>query len=129
MFTECPECSIGFRVTAKVLQQAGGRVRCGGCGHAFSALDHLTEELPVPGSDIEDDAPQAETVEEDVTSDEQLAETSRRLLKTLSELAGPEDVRIEDTGFEWQVLDEDEADAAAEAGRHGIPARDQLSGQ
>jgi predicted Zn finger-like uncharacterized protein len=114
MYTECPECSTGFRVTAKVLQQAGGRVRCGGCGHAFSALDHLTEELPVPGSDIEEDAPQAEPVEEDLTSDEQLAETSRRLLKTLSELAGPEEVRIEDTGFEWQVLDEDEAEAAAE---------------
>ena len=106
MFTECPECGTGFRVTAKVLQQAGGRVRCGGCGHAFSALDHLTEELP--SSNIEDDVPQSETDADDLTSDEQLAETSRRLLKTLSELAGPEDVRIEDTGFEWQVLDEDE---------------------
>ena len=30
------------------------------------------------------------------------------MLKTLNELAGPEEVRIEDTGFEWQVLDEDE---------------------
>ena len=114
MYTECPECSTGFRVTAKVLQQAGGRVRCGGCGHAFSALDHLTEELPA--TSIEDDAPQTDTDADDLTSDEKLAETSRRLLKTLSELAGPEDVRIEDTGFEWQVLDEDAEEAkAAEA--------------
>ena len=114
MYTECPECSIGFRVTAKLLQQAGGRVRCGGCGHAFSALDHLTEELP--SSNIEDDTPQTDTAADDLTSDEKLAETSKRLLKTLGELAGPEDVRIEDTGFEWKVLDEDEEEGiAAEA--------------
>jgi predicted Zn finger-like uncharacterized protein len=111
MFTECPECNTGFRVTAKVLQQAGGRVRCGGCGHAFSALDHLTEEFPVP--DTGDDAPAPETAEDDLTSDEKFRETSRQLLKTLNELAGPEEVRIEDTGFEWQVLDDDEAESAA----------------
>lgn len=111
MFTECPECSIGFRVTAKVLQQAGGRVRCGGCGHAFSALDHLTEELP--DADFEDDAPPPDTDEDDLTSDEKFRETSRQLLKTLNQLAGPEEVRIEDTGFEWQVLDEDEDEPAS----------------
>jgi predicted Zn finger-like uncharacterized protein len=116
MFTECPECSIGFRVTAKVLQQAGGRVRCGGCGHAFSALDHLTEELP--GADLQDDAPPPESDADDLTSDEKFRETSRQLLKTLSELAGPEEVRIEDTGIEWHVVDDEEDDeeiaAAAE---------------
>jgi len=38
------------------------------------------------------------------------------LLKTLDELAGPQDVRIEDTGFEWQVLDDDKDEGiAAEA--------------
>jgi predicted Zn finger-like uncharacterized protein len=111
MFTECPECSIGFRVTAKVLQQAGGRVRCGGCGHAFSALENLTEELP--SADLQEENSAAETATEDLTSDEKFRETSRQLLKTLNELAGPEEVRIEDTGFEWQVLDEDEAAAAA----------------
>jgi predicted Zn finger-like uncharacterized protein len=112
MYTECPECSTGFRVTAKVLQQAGGRVRCGGCGHAFSALDHLTEELPP--TEIQDDTPPSEAAADDLTSDEKFRETSRQLLKTLSELAGPEEVRIEDTGFEWQVLDEGEEEAAAE---------------
>ena len=112
MYTECPECSTGFRVTAKVLQQAGGRVRCGGCGHAFSALEHLTEELP--GADLQDDTPPTESATDDLTSDEKFRETSRQLLKTLSELAGPEEVRIEDTGFEWQVLDDDE-EAAIEA--------------
>jgi predicted Zn finger-like uncharacterized protein len=106
MFTECPECSITFRVTAKVLQQAGGRVRCGGCGNAFSALDHLTEELP-PSL--------IEPAGDDLTSDEKFKETSRQLLKTLNELAGPEEVVIEDTGMEWRVLDDEEEDAAAAA--------------
>ncbi len=110
MFTECPECSIGFRVTAKVLAQASGRVRCGGCGNAFSALEHLTEELPA-------------TDEQDGTSsseEDKFRETSRQLLKTLDELAGPEDVVIEDTGMEWRVLDDgkdDEEIAEAEGGK------------
>lgn len=114
MFTECPECSTAFRVTAKVLQQAGGRVRCGGCGHAFSAIEHLTEE--VPGSNKQDNTTASEAAD-NLTSDDKLAETSRQLLKTLDELAGPQDVRIEDTGFEWQVLndDEDQEGIAADA--------------
>ena len=111
MFTECPECSIGFRVTAKVLAQAGGRVRCGGCGNAFSALEHLTEELPA--SDEQDGTSSSE--------EDKFRETSRQLLKTLDDLAGPEDVVIEDTGMEWRVLDdeeehgEDDAEDAVEA--------------
>ncbi len=99
MYTQCPECQIAFRVTARVLQQAGGKVRCGGCGNAFSALEHLSEEMPGLPADA---ASNADTTDE-------LAETSKRLLKTLDELAGPEDVRIEDTGVEWRVLDEAEA--------------------
>ena len=105
MFTECPECSIGFRVTAKVLAQAGGRVRCGGCGNAFSALDHLTEELP--SSDEQDGTSSSE--------EDKFRETSRQLLKTLDELAGPEDVVIEDTGMEWRVLDDEEEDGEDDA--------------
>ncbi len=110
MYTQCPECQIAFRVTALVLQQAGGRVRCGGCGHAFSALDHLSESMPEPAADslevvTSDDFP-IDTSIDDLPDDDHLAETSRRLLETLDELAGPSDVRIEDTGVEWRVLDE-----------------------
>jgi predicted Zn finger-like uncharacterized protein len=101
MYTQCPECQIAFRVTARVLQQAGGKVRCGGCGNAFSALDHLSEEMPASSP------PPATTGE---PAPDILAETSRQLLETLDELAGPDDVRIEDTGIEWRVLDD--ADAA-----------------
>ena len=106
MFTECPECSTGFRVTPQVLKQAGGRVRCGGCGNAFSAIDHLTEEPP--GADNNVDNPAADELQ----SDDKFAETSRQLLATLDELAGPDEVRIEDTGIEWRVLDDNEGIAA-----------------
>ena len=101
MFTQCPECQIAFRVTAKVLQQASGNVRCGSCGHAFNALQFLSEEMP--------DAAVPDTGDKTDEPVDELAETSRRLLETLDELAGPDDVRIEDTGVEWRVLD----DAAA----------------
>ena len=91
VYTKCPECQIAFRVTAKILQMAGGNVRCGNCDHAFNALAYLTEDLP--------DGPGAGGAPEDDNGDN-LEETSRRLLETLDELAGPEEVRIEDTGVE-----------------------------
>jgi predicted Zn finger-like uncharacterized protein len=129
MFTECPECSIAFRVTAKVLQQAGGRVRCGGCGHAFSALENLTEEMPsskaeqgvaakaAPTDAAPTEATPGEVADDDLTSEEKFKETSKQLLQTLSELTGSDEVRIEDTGIEWAVVDdEDEDDNATEAG-------------
>lgn len=106
MFTQCPQCSTAFRVTPQVLKQAGGRVRCGGCGNAFSAIDHLTEEPPGPDNSIDNPAG------DDLQTDDKFAETSRQLLETLNELAGPDDVRIEDTGIEWRVLKNDEVIAA-----------------
>ena len=119
MYTQCPECQIAFRVTAKVLQQAAGNVRCGSCGHAFSALDYLSEEMPEQAASAAGSASDAEQ------SADELAETSKRLLQTLDELAGPDDVRIEDTGVEWRVLD----DAAAEDVRLSpdeIPVEDEI---
>ena len=107
MYTQCPECQIAFRVTAKVLQQAAGNVRCGSCGHAFNALHYLSEDMPDPTGAGGD---------EPVT--DELAETSKRLLETLDELAGPDDVRIEDTGVEWRVLDEDSPPAPQDERRY-----------
>lgn len=46
MYTQCPNCGAAFRVTAEVLRVAGGRVRCGSCGVAFNALNHLSEQRP-----------------------------------------------------------------------------------
>lgn len=95
MYTQCPECHTAFRVTARVLQQAGGRVRCGGCASAFNALDYLSEELPpVPDDSAHVDQPSEEDTQ------------SKKLLETLDQLTGSENVVIEDTGVEWQVLEE-----------------------
>ena len=120
MYTECPECHTAFRVTPEVLQAAAGRVRCGGCGHAFSAIDHLTEGKP-PRQERAETPPPAVEAE----TDDEFAETSRQLLETLDELAGPGDVRIEDTGVEWRVLDDDDEESAEETAE--VPALDELS--
>ena len=116
MYTECPECEVAFRVTADVLKQAAGKVRCGGCGVAFNALAHLSEEMPgtpvkteapvEPEPSASDDSPELEagTPPQAIS-----AEQSAALLRTLDQLAG-EDIRIEDTGVEWRVMADDEDD-------------------
>lgn len=54
MLTRCPACGTTFRVTAEQLRQRGGRVRCGQCQQAFSALEQLIDEsMPgVPGAPV-----------------------------------------------------------------------------
>ncbi len=104
MFTQCPDCQTTFRVSEEVLQQADGRVRCGGCGSAFNALKHLSQE----------DADQAE---------ESVSDQNKQLLETLDKMSGPE-VRLEDTGTEWRVLEDadgkdSEDDASDKAAVHG----------
>jgi predicted Zn finger-like uncharacterized protein len=104
MFTQCPDCQTTFRVSTKVLEQADGRVRCGGCGNAFNALEHLAED-DKHEAESEDQAVEQTTAPDDVKMDQ-----NKDLLDTLDKLAGPE-VRIEDTGVEWLVLDEGDEDA------------------
>jgi predicted Zn finger-like uncharacterized protein len=128
MYTQCPECDVAFRVTADVLKQAAGKVRCGGCGIAFNALAHLSEEMPGTPAD---DEPQVET--EVVEADEPpeleagtppqaiSAEQSAALLKTLDQLAG-EDIRIEDTGVEWRVMEKDDDAVDAELADDPVPS-------
>ena len=117
MYTQCPDCEIAFKVTAEVLKQAAGKVRCGGCGHAFNSLAYLSEQMPkqpfaaTAGSAVPELKPEIiETVSGLPQSIS--AEQSAALLKTLDQLAGS-DIRIEDTGVEWRVLDESEAAAPA----------------
>jgi len=118
MYTQCPECNTAFRVTAAVLRQAAGKVRCGGCGIAFNALAHLSEEKPAPRpaeKPAEPSLPElkpepleaAETPEPPPTAIP--PEQSAALLKTLDQLAGS-DIRLEDTGIEWRLLDEDDGE-------------------
>ena len=118
MYTQCPDCSTAFRVTAEILKQAAGKVRCGGCGNAFNALEYLSESMPGQTAAQEVDPHLPELTPEPLQRDSSLpesisAEQSAALLKTLDELAGS-DIRIEDTGVEWRVLDDDEIGEAAD---------------
>lgn len=117
MYTQCPDCDIAFKVTAEVLKQAAGMVRCGSCGTAFNSLEYLSEQMPDQPVRKETDIEIPELKPESTRADTGLpksisAEQSAALLKTLDELAGS-DIRIEDTGVEWRVLDEDEASVPA----------------
>ena len=117
MYTQCPDCEIAFKVTADVLKQAAGKVRCGSCGNAFNALSYLSEQMPKQPvvKEANADVPELrpEIIETDSGPPHSIsAEQSAALLKTLDELAGS-DIRIEDTGVEWRVLDEQEAAAPA----------------
>jgi predicted Zn finger-like uncharacterized protein len=110
MYTQCPDCKTAFRVAAGDLRQAAGKVRCGDCGAAFDALLYLSEDLPEPdgGATPEPVLPELKPefkvdrpkLPESISANESVA-----LLQTLDELAGS-DVRIEDTGIEWRVLDD-----------------------
>ncbi|MCJ7591771.1 MAG: zinc-ribbon and DUF3426 domain-containing protein [Woeseiaceae bacterium] len=117
MYTQCPDCEIAFKVTADILKQAAGMVRCGGCGNAFNALAYLSEQMPRLATPQKANAPLPELRPELIETDDGLpqaisAEQSAALLKTLDELAGS-NIRIEDTGVEWRVLDQEDAAAPA----------------
>ena len=120
MYTQCPECSSAFRVTAEVLRQAAGKVRCGGCGCTFNSLDYLSEQRPATavtppdGGQVQSlpEPPRLEADDSPATVD---VEHGVALLQTLDEFAGP-DIRIEDTGNEWRVLGTEEEEVTVSAG-------------
>ena len=126
MYTQCPDCNSAFRVVADDLRQAAGKVRCGDCGAAFDALLYLSEDLPEPQGDATSEPALPELKHESGAKGPQLPESisaneSIALLQTLDELAGS-DIRIEDTGIEWRVLDDV---AMSEMGTDGAQAGDQ----
>lgn len=47
MNTQCPHCRTVFRIDAKALDAAGGRVRCAHCRRVFDAHARLQKELPL----------------------------------------------------------------------------------
>jgi predicted Zn finger-like uncharacterized protein len=63
LYTQCPDCSTVFRVTAEALRVAQGRVRCGICSAGFNALDNLNE-APQPRALDDDTDVDTITVEE-----------------------------------------------------------------
>ena len=122
MYTQCPDCRIAFRVTAQVLQQAGGRVQCGGCNLAFNAVDYLSESPPGTDAPIDSTVEQpttddsitadagdtaADDVEIENSDDERKQSSEERnteVLKALDDDVGPEHIRIEQKGVECRVL-------------------------
>ena len=88
MYTQCPDCEIAFKVTADVLKQAAGQVRCGGCGNAFNALAFLSEKMPKQTVAKTVNEPVPELTPEIIDTDAGLpksisAQQSAALLKTL----------------------------------------------
>lgn len=53
MFTQCPYCHAIYRLDARTLAAASGRVQCGDCEQTFNALASLRDELPGASSDWE----------------------------------------------------------------------------
>lgn len=49
MITVCTSCKRRFRIYAKQLSAAGGRVQCGFCGTQFNALEQLYDDQSLPG--------------------------------------------------------------------------------
>lgn len=44
MFTQCSKCETVFELSADILREAGGQVRCGHCGEIFNAFARLAED-------------------------------------------------------------------------------------
>jgi len=122
MYTQCPHCSTAFRVTAQVLKQAAGKVRCGGCGAAFNALEFLSEDKPevaaaMPESPLPELAPESSLVDVDTPPEPPPAamspEQGAALRQTLDRLSDS-DIELEDTGMEWRIagdaVPDDDAD-------------------
>lgn len=66
LVTTCPDCETTFRVTAGILEQAGGQVRCGRCAVVFNANKSLREHPDTETRSIHDPEPEAQTEIPDV---------------------------------------------------------------
>lgn len=88
LLTRCPSCSTAFRITAELLKQASGQVRCGRCNHVFPAFAHLEEAQAAPDAHgIGSYAAPADDVAPPATGTaDELAETSE--YETLSPALG-----------------------------------------
>lgn len=77
MYVSCPSCSKNFKITAAVLGQAKGLVRCGSCRHVFNALPLLKDDpvlpVPLPQVNLEEHIVEAKKVEETLPPKEEPA--------------------------------------------------------
>ena len=82
MYTQSPEYQIAFRMAARGTHQTNDNLLCDSFGHAFKALEFMSEDIPEHASPSIDDTA-------DNPADHP-AETSQRILEPLKELAGPD---------------------------------------
>lgn len=115
MYTQCPDCGTVFRVTARALRAAQGRVRCGICSASFDALEYLSER-PLQHS--------ARVVqEEDTITVEELPGTE--VIELSGSGSAEESDRTSDSGSFESVDAEGTAEPGAqEAGPEDAPASD-----
>ena len=55
LVTRCPKCDSGFAVTAALLSQHDGLVRCGQCSHVFDGFACLQDSLPTLTERVSDE--------------------------------------------------------------------------
>jgi len=117
LYTQCPDCSTVFRVTAEALRAAQGRVRCGICSSEFNALENLSES-PVARS--LDEAPHEDTITvEELPGNEfiELTGAADPMEDEPGNLASPD----QDSPEQYSP-DEDSPDEEAAAGDAAVPA-------
>ena len=109
MYTQCPECSSAFRVTAEVLRKAGGKVRCGGCHSAFNALLYLSETRPAapnrPAEHGQAAVPELDPVADTAHATEERETSGDAEVRDEPQSADTEDEQtwFYDTGSEWRI--------------------------
>ena len=54
--TQCPGCDSTFNTSARLLESAAGRVRCGACLTVFEAMQHLIDEDHDLSDDVAEDS-------------------------------------------------------------------------
>ncbi len=65
LVTRCPKCDSGFAVTATLLKQHDGLVRCGQCSHVFDGYVCLQDSLPTLTDRVSDVGDQAEPLSDE----------------------------------------------------------------
>jgi len=100
LYTQCPECSTVFRITAEALRVAQGYVRCGICSTRFNALHSLSDS---PAAVSEQQPPENTITVEELPGNE------------LIDLSSADEPETDSVDLSPQLETGDEAEAATEA--------------
>ena len=118
MFTCCPNCETVFKVGAKHLQQAAGKVRCGQCEFSFNALSNIQESASEAAANLKTLGEKGEDTETPpvAANDEQIANPDEVVLvedaeafeaAVLATIHATESKAWESSGPHFVVVDDD----------------------